>query len=264
VFKETYNAGLKVMIDGQGADEQLAGYGGNDLSLYAGLLGRKHFLALLDEARHYKKANGGWPYGFLSGALQLNLSESLSFLFPGKIKIKDAPKIDWLHSEEPGSIHKKPANSLQENLLRQLYREPLPALLRYEDHNSMAWSVESRTPFMDYRLLEFTLGLPEQFIYKRGERKTILRRAMHGIIPPAIENRKDKMGFVTPEEVWLKGEGREWVTQKIEKVCDEFDGKLLNAKKVREYVSEIMSSKRVFDPMLWRIVCFYEWYKKMG
>ncbi len=262
VFKATHEAGLKVMIDGQGADEQLAGYGGNDLPLYAGLLGKRRLPALLDEARNYKREHGVWPIGFLLGALQLNLGESFSNLLPRKARINNAPKINWLREEEPASIYKSPARSLRENLLRQIYGEPLPALLRYEDHNSMAWSVESRTPFMDYRLVEFTLGLPEDFIYKRGRRKTILREAMHNIIPPAIENRKDKMGFVTPEELWLKGEGKEWFLNGLENTIKLLPG-LFNEAKVKQLFADTIDEKIPFDFTIWRIFSFGKWYASM-
>lgn len=250
VFKASHKAGLKVMIDGQGADEQLAGYGGNDLPFYAGLLGKGRLLSLYDEAAHYKKEKGVWPKGFLIGALQLKM---------GKLYSQET-KTDWLVNSEQADAYHGPAHSLQENLIRQLYSKPLPALLRYEDHNSMAWSVESRTPFMDYRLVEFTLGLPERYIYKRGVRKAILREAMHNIIPDAIENRRDKMGFVTPEEVWLKEEGKEWFKDGIDKACKQLGGHLLDAEKVNNYVSGMMEGKRPFDFVPWRIICFNMWF----
>ena len=260
VFKATHDAGLKVMVDGQGADEQLAGYGGNDISFYSGLIRKAKFMSVLDEAQHYKKQNNNWPKGFIIAALQHNMGDTLGNILPAKFRLASAPKVDWLKGNQPSNIYKEHAGSLQENLLRQLYSEPLPALLRYEDHNSMAWSVESRTPFMDYRLLEFTMGLPERFLYKRGTRKTILRDAMHGIIPEAIENRRDKMGFVTPEEMWLKGEGRGWFTSEIDKACKMF-GDILDAKAVKEHVTEMMDGKRKFTFMPWRIVCFAQWAK---
>ncbi len=260
VFKGTHEAGLKVMIDGQGADEQLAGYGSNDIALYTGLLKKARFTTLLDEAQHYKKEKGVWPKGFLLAALQLNTGKTITKLLPQKLRITNQHSVDWIQNTEPAGIYDKHALSLQENLLRQIYSEPLPALLRYEDHNSMAWSVESRTPFMDYRFLEFTLGLPEQFIYKRGVRKTILRDAMHNIIPPAIENRTDKMGFVTPEEVWLKGEGKDWFNDGIDKACKQFGGTLLHTENVKKYVAEMIAGKREFNFMPWRIICFNRWY----
>jgi asparagine synthase (glutamine-hydrolysing) len=263
VFKGTHDAGLKVMIDGQGADEQLAGYGGNDLALYAGLMRKGKFAALLDEAKHYKNEKGYWPKGFLLGAMQLNMGQKLSGMLPDKLRLKPAPPIGWMRSPEPSGPFGTLAGSLQENLLRQIYFEPLPALLRYEDHNSMAWSVESRTPFMDYRLVEFNLGLPEDFIYKRGLRKTILRDAMQPILPPSVANRKDKMGFVTPEEVWLKGEGRQWFEDGVAAACRQFGDTLLHADKTKQHVADMISGKRPFDFMPWRIISFAKWYNSL-
>ena len=153
VFKRTHEAGLKVMIDGQGADEQLAGYSSNDLPFYAGLIKKAKFAAVLDEAIHYKKENGNYPKGFLLSAMKLNM---------GKPPV--VSPVDFVMNTEPGTIYAAPAGNLHDNLLRQLYSEPLPALLRYEDHNSMAWSVESRTPFLDYKLVEFTMGLPDRVL----------------------------------------------------------------------------------------------------
>ncbi len=250
VFKTSHEAGLKVMVDGQGADEQLAGYGGNDLPFYSGLLKRAGLFALLDEAIHYKKEKGQWPVGFLLNSLKLNTGKTLAI-----------PMADWLVPAQPATIHAQPAHTLQENLLRQLYQEPLPSLLRYEDRNSMAWSVESRTPFMDYRLVEFTTGLPERFVYKRGVRKAVLRTAMSDVIPAAITNRRDKMGFVTPEEVWLKGEGRAWFMEGVENTCKHFGGHLVNAEATLAHVREIADGKRAFTFMPWRVFSLGKWYE---
>ena len=260
VFKKTHEVGLKVMIDGQGADEQLAGYGGNDLPYYAGLLQQFKLSAMMEEARTYKKEHGAWPIGFISGAIELKLGKGMAGLMPGKLRIKTGETIDWLTNAEPANMYAMPAKSLQENLLRQLYMEPLPALLRYEDHNSMAWSVESRTPFMDYRLVEFTMGLPARYVYKNGVRKTILRDAMQNIIPDAITNRRDKMGFVTPEELWLKGEGKEWFLKAIAYTCSQFKN-MINEKKLMTHVNDIISGKEKFTFMPWRVAALGIWHK---
>ncbi|MBC7553807.1 MAG: asparagine synthase (glutamine-hydrolyzing) [Taibaiella sp.] len=250
VFKATHHAGLKVMIDGQGADEQLAGYGGNDVSFYTGLMKKARIMALIEESKHYKKANGVLPKGFMLSAMKLTI---------GKSKIH-SPVVQFVHNSESARIYETDAKSLHENLMRQLYHEPLPALLRYEDRNSMAWSVESRTPFLDYRFVEFTMGLPERYVYKNGLRKHILRDAMHGIIPLAIENRRDKMGFVTPEELWMKTEGKSWFLSEIDKACKKFGGTILNTEHTKKYVNDMMEGKRNFDFVPWRIICFNKWY----
>lgn len=262
VFKKTHEVGLKVMIDGQGADEQLAGYGGNDIAFYAGLLKKARFMSVLDEARHYKKEKGIWPKGAIMAAMQHNMG-AMGNVLPASLRLANTPKVSWVQGGEPAVIYPHHAGSLKDNLMRQVYGEPLPALLRYEDHNSMAWSVESRTPFMDYRLLEFTLGLPERYIYKRGVRKTILRDAMHNVIPAAIENRRDKMGFVTPEELWLKQEGTGWFRGEIDKACQQFGKSLLDTQGVHKVVEETIEGKRKFNYLPWRIICFNKWYNSI-
>ncbi len=261
VFKKTHDAGLKVMIDGQGADEQLAGYGGNDVAYYAGLMKKMKLSALLNESLEYKKEKGNLPVGFIISALQINLGKGFSSVLPQKLQLK-TETVNWLSSTEKSSIYNGPAHNLQANLLRQLYSEPLPALLRYEDHNSMAWSVESRTPFLDYRFVEFTMGLPERFVYKNGLRKTILRNAMKNILPPAIENRRDKMGFVTPEEIWLREEGTDWFLAGINETLDLLPH-LFNAENVKILFANMTESKIPFDFSIWRILFLGRWYKMM-
>ena len=80
----------------------------------------------------------------------------------------------------------------------------LPALLHYEDRNSTAFSLEARVPFLDYRLVEFMFSLPTEEKIKNGVTKVILRDAMKGVLPEQIRNRTDKMGFVTPEDIWFR------------------------------------------------------------
>jgi len=68
----------------------------------------------------------------------------------------------------------------------------------------MAHSLEARLPFLDYNVVEFTLGLPEEYKLEMGITKRVLREAIRGIIPESIRGRIDKLGFVTPEEVWVR------------------------------------------------------------
>ncbi len=84
----------------------------------------------------------------------------------------------------------------------------LPALLRYEDRNSMAFGIEARVPFLDVRLVELAVRLPDRLRVNRGITKAVLRRAMAGRLPPAVAARRDKMGFEAPTRRWLEA-GRE-------------------------------------------------------
>jgi asparagine synthase (glutamine-hydrolysing) len=81
----------------------------------------------------------------------------------------------------------------------------LPSLLRYEDRNSMAFSIETRLPFLDVRLVELAFSLPDDQRLDGSTTKAIMRRALADRIPPAVLGRRDKMGFETPADLWLRG-----------------------------------------------------------
>lgn len=261
VFEGASKAGLTVMIDGQGADEQLAGYGGNDLPFYTGLFRGGKLGQLVDEAKSYKDVNGNYPIGFLLGALQSPLPENVKKIIPNKWRPGKEENPDWINQGRLNG-HNFKSESLQQHLLSQIHTSPLPSLLRYEDRNSMAFSVESRTPFMDYRLMEFTLGLPERMVLRNGERKYILRKSFRGIVPDAILDRRDKMGFVSAEERWLKEDGKDWFFDKIMSSENPFE--MLNDDKVHKLIKDTQDNKIQFSFDTWRIINFKLWYAQMS
>ena len=93
------------------------------------------------------------------------------------------------------------------SLNRALYyrmKYGLPQLLREEDRNSMAFSIESRLPFLDYRVVNFLFSIPEKFKVRKGMTKYILRESMKGILPEEIRTRIGKLGFPTPMDDWMR------------------------------------------------------------
>ena len=110
---------------------------------------------------------------------------------------------------EPRSPHESsvdlrdPVRSLSHAQLTALN---LPMLLHWEDRDSMAHSLEARLPFLDYRLVEFCLGLPEDYKLSDGWTKRVLREGMRGRLPERVRLRRDKLGFATAEETWMRGE----------------------------------------------------------
>ncbi len=251
VFKGAAQAGLKVMLDGQGADEQLAGYGGNDQPLYTGLLQQGKLKQLIQEVNSFKTLQGYWPKSQLINTAQIAFPW-LSNLLPDKIKLSKVSHLPpWINHHRNGPLSELPRpKSLRQSLEQQLLYTSIPALLRYEDRNSMAFSIESRVPFLDYRLVEFTLSLPPHLIYKNGLRKVVLREAMKGIWPNLIDKRRDKMGFVTPEETWLKTEGKDWYL----KILQEKNQKQVDKNKVIYYTNLMLNDKYPFDFSFWRLI----------
>ena len=92
---------------------------------------------------------------------------------------------------------------LNKALYSDLVKYSIPQLLRYEDKNSMRWSIESRLPFLDYRLVELVASLPSDFKIHSGVTKYILRMAIKDLVSDKIIERRDKIGFAIPDEKWL-------------------------------------------------------------
>ncbi|MBC7864744.1 MAG: hypothetical protein IAF38_17355 [Bacteroidia bacterium] len=138
----------------------------------------------------------------------------------------------------------------------QISASNLPRLLHWEDRNSMAFSIEARVPFLDYRLAGFLYHLPVEKKINCGITKTILRNAMKDILPVKILNRKDKMGFVTPEEEWIKTHRVE-LRKDIEKAIEISNG-FIN-KNILLQFDNIVSGKVKFTPTMWRVLCFAKW-----
>ena len=108
----------------------------------------------------------------------------------------------------------KKYESLQ-SILHQDFFKSLISLLHYADSTSMAFSVESRMPFMDYKLVEFTLNLPSNLLINEGWTKYIARTAMNNQLPNNICWRRDKMGWPIPEKQWLSGPLYTWFKKSI-------------------------------------------------
>ena len=125
----------------------------------------------------------------------------------------------------------------------------------------MRWSIESRVPFLTIGMAEFLLGLPEHYLVSStGESKRILRAAMRGLVPDEILDRRDKVGFATPEQDWLQGLGpkvQDWVQASN-------DVPFLNAKRVQSLVQEHADGQRHFDFQAWRLISFCHWYGCAG
>ena len=112
-----------------------------------------------------------------------------------------------LRASKPGIV--RTDSPFPDRLRRQLQHilgeRGLRELLRYEDRNSMAHSLEARVPFLDYRFVELVFSLSGGELIRNGETKWILRRALGDLLPAKVRDRTDKLGFVTPEKRWLRG-----------------------------------------------------------
>jgi asparagine synthase (glutamine-hydrolysing) len=200
VMRAAKAAGVKVMLDGQGGDELLAGYRGHLGFRLADLIARGRFRELRAEVA-----------GTEHGPLALATAVARPFAPESLVRaVRARTRGSLVHPELRGArVGHLDGSPFPDRLRRYqqlvLTRRGLPELLRYEDRNSMAHSLEARVPFLDHRLVELCFSLPPHELIRGGETKSLLRRALGDLLPPAVRERRDKLGFVTPEAEWLRG-----------------------------------------------------------
>ena len=201
---------VTVMLDGQGADEYLAGYAHYPALVLSSLARGGRWREWRRERAAVREVIGIDPVP-PKAAVRYWLS-SLNSRNGSQVVVVDSEHTiaflsDDLQSEfadeEPRTIEAK-GDPLKARLYADLMGGHLQELLRYADRNSMAFSREVRLPFLDHRLVEFSLSLPSRMLFHDGWSKRVLREAMRGTVPAAILERRDKVGFATPWTQWLR------------------------------------------------------------
>jgi asparagine synthase (glutamine-hydrolysing) len=204
VMRAAKQVGLKVMLDGQGADETLAGYHGYFGPFFADLLRSGQLRELGAELRAYRSLHGAGVGTTAVALARPFLPERVRWAARGRVRGGSALVHPDLPRTQAPDVNGFDGGYLRRQMQLILMRRGLPELLHYEDRNSMAHSLEARVPFLDYRLVELLFSLGASDLIRRGRTKDVLRRALGDLLPPAVRDRVDKLGFVTPEAAWLR------------------------------------------------------------
>ena len=211
VMRLAKECGVTVLLDGQGADETLAGYHSYFAAYYSYLLKRFRVPQAIFSFRSYVADHGGNLLPLvLSGLLPVKLRSALMERRRPRA-LREEFKSQW--HKPPVQVSRKFRDSVHQSLYETLTQTVLPQLLRYVDRNSMAFSREVRLPFLDHRLVEFLFAIPVEQKISDSTTKVVLRNSIAGIVPEEIRNRKDKLGFAPPEVAWLSGPLRSWVEE---------------------------------------------------
>lgn len=265
IFQEIHQHGFKVTLDGQGADELLAGYRPYILARLASLIkqGKKDEANLFyNNVSKLPGINKSFWTRLTDYLLPIDMQKSMRESH-GQQLFPDWLNMDWFENQNVNTLdflteHFDYKEVLKQVLNEALTKNNLPQLLRYEDTNSMLFSVESRVPFLTPELVEFIFSLPEEFlITNEGETKAVFREAMRDIVPSEILNRKDKIGFQTPEESWLMEE-----RDLIDCILLSNTAKNLpfvNFKKLKENWLQIREGKLSYDSRVWRWINIIKW-----
>lgn len=241
VMKIAKENGCIVLLDGQGGDETMLGY-------------ERYYSSNILSLPFYKI-----PFAIIKSGInsKLGILKVLKYLFyfgSSKLRTKTIKKRMKFLSKEAinyadftifNEIAKcnKDTKKLQ---ILELTKTQLPHLLKYEDRNSMLHSIETRLPFLDYKLVEFLISIPNELKIKDGWTKYILRKSAKDILPDEIAWRKNKFGFEAPENTWL--ENKEYILNEIKQ------SKILN----KYIVGEIpINDNRI----LWKLLNIAIWEK---
>lgn len=260
VFELARREGVTVTLDGQGPDEMIGGY----------------FSAMMDYRMAQDIASGKW-WSFirdyrarqelhrvpLQRIAKLLMLEIPGFAFlkrhAGDIAIaSDLLNTDFFEKgrsastylEEQRDFNRVSGGIFDRKQYHSTFSGSLPGILRNVDRNSMAFSIESRVPFLDHRLVEFCFSLPAEMKLRAGKSKWILREAMKNILPPKVLNRKNKIGFATAEEKWIKGNGQNLFKEVFSQIPNDAPYK---GEVAREMLDGFLEKNYPYNRMIWRI-----------
>jgi asparagine synthase (glutamine-hydrolysing) len=214
LMRLTASHGVRVVLNGQGADETIGGYFSYFMDYWRELLWKGRPGKVWDEIQTYSAAHGQSASKLLLRVVESVSRRQLSRVpayrqLAGSWRRQKLQQDPWFVPElanQTSASHATRALGLNVELKHSVATSPLPLYLRVEDRNSMAHSVEARLPFLDYRLVSLLFNLGSEWKMRGGVNKFLLREAMRHRIPESVRTRKEKMGFPTPTRKWLAGD----------------------------------------------------------
>jgi len=198
VMRAAREAGVLVLLDGQGADELFGGYLGTAGWALRAAGPRAALAALIRRPAMAEDLAIAYMVGRAPHALARQYRARRASPYVMRALAQEAANVepspgDWSEDGSP----------LRGELYRQAFRSTLPNLCRYADRDSMAHSIEVRLPFLDRHIAEFAFSLPASQVFCDGVTKLALRSALRGLVPDRVLDRRDKVGYETPQESWF-------------------------------------------------------------
>ena len=256
VFEKAKHLGIQVLLDGQGADETHCGYNSYIRPYVIGPLKQKNLRSLWKNLKLIRQNRRKVIGSILRGLLDCYIPTFINDLIAArKERIK---KKGWYFGRK--RIIDSYSLAREKNLKEHskfMIQHGMRMLLHWEDRNSMAHSVESRVPFLDYRILPLLASLSDQQRVEGGWSKSIIRKSMHGLLPDEVIYRKDKMGFVTAESIWAKYECKNLYLKELDEISKHW-GELIGPK-IKNSYEKFLRGEKAYDPIFWKILCLNRW-----
>jgi len=268
VMKKAQETGIKVLLDGQGADELLGGYL-YFFSYYFVELFKKHeFRSLIREIRAFiGKHNGTYmplilfPFLLLPKRLKTELAYYINIGSGVTIRKWISKDFYTKYANKSNVVDSLLSIDTFNDALIGHFQNKLEHLLRCEDKSSMAHSIETRLPFLDYRLVNCAVNLPSKLKINNGTTKIVLRESMKDILPPEIYSRNTKFGFETPENMWFRSESFQRVIMDL-LMSEAFRSRTFyDHTEVRKEIDEFFNGNKDISRTIWKWVNLELWYR---
>jgi asparagine synthase (glutamine-hydrolysing) len=245
-----------VLLDGQGADEVLAGYQYYFRTHQLDLADRWRIPELLRTTQLFNSrlqiASGRYADS------RRRFNDRIAMTTPQLLKTLFRPSAVYAGPYEVGVPAPRRGQRLRRQLAEALQYNSLPQLLRYADRNAMAFGREGRLPFLDYDLVDWCIRLPDRALIHDGWQKYVMRRAGEGLLPPDVQWRADKVGYAAPLDVWLRGPLKDWARERL------FDSSLAkvpgyNRRSLEETWATHQANLSDSSWAIWRWISLSEW-----
>jgi asparagine synthase (glutamine-hydrolysing) len=257
---ELAHGNVTVLLDGQGADELFAGYL-NYVVHYLSDLRKRSPVRWVNEQAMFLL--GVWPRFNSSLTLREFATRAFYYLQVGRKPLNyinsEFAQLAQARQQMQPVIALEGADSLNNFLYRSLVQDSIPGLLHYEDRNSMAYGIEARVPFLDHRMVEFALGIPAEMKIRGPETKVVMRKALKSVLPKAITQRKDKLGYPTPLAQWLRGPLLESVNTYLNDAV--FKRSWYNVERLKELWKQHQQEQRNAEQIIYRVITAELWYQ---
>ena len=224
VMRAAKEAGVKVLLDGQGGDEVFGGYAKFRYAYLASLLRSGKIITALREVGATLKQGDRYVLDIRNGHRYLPksirrflrvdslLRDALNTDFNRVVSAESTPSTRWWHYIGNGNGSWSAVQRIQ---IDDIVLDTLPSQLRFEDRSSMAFSIEARVPLLDHKLVECGVALPDHLKVQNGWNKFAIRQAMRGLVPDSVRLRQKKLSFPAPDRFWLSRNLRPQVNELI-------------------------------------------------